>query len=55
MALKRIYEQGNRDSDTVSNEIQNNLSLHGYKYTDLKQKENEVETCVDMMSDRLLK
>ena len=39
MALKRIYEQGNRDSDTVSNEIQNNLSLHGYKYTDLKQKE----------------
>lgn len=39
MALKRIYEQGNRDSDTVSNEIQNNLSLHGYKYIDLKPKE----------------
>ena len=28
-----------RDSDTVSNEIQNNLSLHGYKYIDLKPKE----------------
>lgn len=39
MALKRIYEQGSRGSDTVSNEIQNNLSLHGYKYIDLKQKE----------------
>ena len=39
MALKRIYEHGNRDSNIVSNEIQNNLSLHGYKYTDLKQKE----------------
>lgn len=39
LALKRIYKQGNRDSDTVSNEIQNNLSLHGYKYTNLKQKE----------------
>ena len=39
IALKRIYEQGNRDPDEVSNEIQNNLSLHGYKYTDLKQKE----------------
>ena len=39
LALERIYKQNNRDSDTVSNEIQNNLLLHGYKYTNIKQKE----------------
>ena len=39
LALERIYKQDNRDSDTVSNEIQNNLLLHGYKYTNIKQKD----------------
>lgn len=39
MALKRIYEQGDRDALTVLDEIEENLSLHKYKHTDLKQKE----------------
>ncbi len=39
IALKRIYEQGNRDSDTVSKEIQTNLSKHGYNHTVLTKKE----------------
>lgn len=37
IALRRIYENGERNQDTVNEEIQRNLSLHGYKKELLSQ------------------
>lgn len=39
IALKRIYEKGERNQDTVNKEIQHNLSLHGYKKELLSRKD----------------
>lgn len=38
-ALKRIYDNGDRNQDAVNKEIQSNLSLHGYKKETLNQKD----------------
>ena len=37
IALNRIYENGGRDQKSVNEEIQSNLSLHGYKTETLDQ------------------
>ena len=39
IALKRIYENGDRNQETVNEEIQHNLSFHGYKKEFLSQKD----------------
>lgn len=39
IALKRIYENKDRNQDTVNEEIQRNLSIHGYKYEKLDYRE----------------
>lgn len=39
IALNRLYQNGERDADSVSNEIQSDLSIHGYKHIDIERKE----------------